>query len=67
MKANIKTAKHCAFCRYWHDLSNRCISPSSSGDFLWEFNPAVLRKCLKNDIETRGADSCPDYELKISV
>ena len=25
--ANIKTAKHCAFCKYWYDSTNSAIEP----------------------------------------
>ncbi len=67
MTVNIKKVKHCAFCKYWYDPSNKYIFPNSLDDFLWEFKPNVRRKCLKKDVDTQGVDSCPDYKLKISI
>lgn len=42
--ANIKTAKKCAFCKYWYDPTNSAISPRSPKINLWEYDD----KCKKN-------------------
>ena len=67
MTANIKKTKYCAFCKYWHDHSNKYIFPNSVDDFLWEFNPTVWRICFKKGVKTQGIDSCPEYTLKIQI
>jgi len=66
MKANIKTDKRCAFCKYWYDPTQECITPKS-GNNWWEYEPTKKRKCLKLNIDKIANASCNKYECKLPI
>ncbi len=64
---NIKTAKKCAFCKYWYDPSNSAISPRSPGINLWEFDDKCKKKCLQRNYNMSASAFCGKYECKVEI
>ena len=65
MKINIKTNKKCAFCKYWYDPTNSCISPVQLN--FWEYDIKAKQKCLKRGIDKPSTFSCSQYECKVPI
>lgn len=61
---NNKSLKICAFCKYWYDPTNSCISPKSPIG-LWEYNGEIQNKCLLTNFYKYGWMGCTKYTGKI--
>lgn len=64
---SVKTAKKCAFCKYWYDPTNSAISPRSPRINLWEYNEKCKNKCLKKNFETAASAFCGSYVCKLEI
>lgn len=47
MVINLKTAKRCAFCKYWYDPTNSAIEPKNPRSNTWKFDDHCKKMCLK--------------------
>ena len=65
--ANIKTAKKCAFCKYWYDPTNSAISPRSLKINLWEYDDKCKKKCLQKNYDMAASAFCGKYECKLDL
>ena len=65
--ANIKTAKKCAFCKYWYDPTNSAISPRSPKINLWEYDDKCKKKCLQKNYDMSANAFCGKYECKLEI
>lgn len=65
---NVKSARCCAFCKYWYDPTNSAISPKAPNINLWEFDNSIRNKCLQKNIEILASSApCPKYECKVPI
>ncbi len=67
VKINIKTAKKCAFCKYWYDPTNEAVSPKYPHMNIWEYDDKSKKKCLKKSIDIRANSFCSKYECKLDI
>ena len=65
---NIKTAKKCAFCKYWYDPTNSSIIPKTPKINIWTIDDKSSKKlCLKKNYEVGPLAFCEHYECKLSI
>ncbi len=64
---NIKTAKKCAFCKYWYDPTNSGIYPKASKINLWEYDEKIKCKCLQKNMDMKASAFCGKYQSKIEI
>ena len=58
--------KKCAFCKYWYDPTNSCISPKPHFRGVWEYEDNMKSTCTKCGHRSQPAwSSCGDFECKI--
>jgi hypothetical protein len=65
ISTNIKSQKHCAFCKYWYDPANVAIRPKNPRIGTWEYDRSARAKCLKKNFDFAAMAHCPSYECKI--
>ena len=66
-RANLTITKYCAFCKYWYDPTNMYISPKSPRQQIWEYDYLAKCKCMKKSRETKGGETCSNFQCKIDV
>ena len=65
LTVNVKFAKKCAFCRYWHDPACTAIVPKAPS--MWEIRD-INQKCLctKKNLQMPANAFCgSDYVCKL--
>ena len=67
MVINLKTAKRCAFCKYWYDPTNSAIEPKNPRSNTWKFDDHCKKMCLKKNYEINSTAFCNKYESKIEL
>ena len=66
MNFNIKTAKKCAFCKYWYDPTNSGIAPVTPNIGIWkivDMNQKCM--CLRKNLKMNASAFCSNYDLKL--
>lgn len=66
-QANLKTAKQCAFCRYWNDPADSAIHPKSPQLGIWEYDEHARAMCMLKNRDTPGSGLCSRYECKKEI
>ena len=63
---DIKTAKKCAFCKYWYDPTHSGITPKAPHIGLWTI-PDPKKKCLckKTNTQMTATNCCNKYACKL--
>ena len=61
--ANIKTARYCAFCKYWWDPSCSHIEPQYGTQ--WRFDTNARCRCIKRSVDMEGIANCSQYRCKV--
>ncbi|MBR1443375.1 MAG: hypothetical protein IJ583_07575 [Firmicutes bacterium] len=64
---NVKSAKKCAFCKYWYDPTNSAISPKFPKQNMWEYDNSIRCKCLQKNIDMPSTSLCAKYECKLEL
>ena len=66
MNFNVKSAKKCAFCKYWYDPTNSGIEPVSPRISLWKIRDLNQKcMCLKKNFQMSASATCGKFELKL--
>lgn len=68
MKVNIKSAKYCAFCKYWYDPTQSCITPKNPRINIWEYDTGAKNLCLQKNLKIAANHvACNKYECKVNI
>ncbi|MEE3403218.1 MAG: hypothetical protein VZR73_03955 [Acutalibacteraceae bacterium] len=59
---NIKSARLCAFCKYWWGPACRYIAPNK--ETLWVFEPSAKCRCIKRGMDMQAQASCGMFSYK---
>ena len=63
---NITRIHKCAFCKFWYDPTNSCISPNAPRQRMWNIHDInQTNRCLKRNLDMRAFASCPQYICKL--
>lgn len=63
---NVKSAKYCAFCKYWYDPTNLAIVPIDGRAGFWRFDSEREALCLRAlRLKRKSWQVCPKYECKV--
>lgn len=62
---NIKSAKFCAFCKYWWDPCCKYIAPNIGTQ--WYYESAAKCRCIKRNLDTAAFTTCSNFKLKIDL
>lgn len=63
---NIRSAKKCAFCKFWYDPANSNIAPKTPTMGIWQVNDTNKKStCLKKNLQVPAYSFCPKYECKL--
>lgn len=59
---NLRSARHCAFCKYWWDPACTHITPKN--EQIWMFDASARCLCIKRNMDTSAQSTCGMFHYK---